>query len=80
MPATWGHNELVQHDEKGNIRSTKFKNPDGQGWKFYQNIADHLTQGEKLVITGEWARRPIHILDLANQSYVKGATLKAKYQ
>jgi len=50
-----------------------------EGWRFYQNVADHLTKGEKLVITGEWARRPIHILDLANQSAKKGQALKAKY-
>ncbi|MCG3149437.1 MAG: scyllo-inositol 2-dehydrogenase (NADP(+)) IolW [Verrucomicrobiae bacterium] len=59
--------------------STTSKHPD-EGWKFYQNIADHLTKGERLVITGEWARRPIHILDLANQSAKKGATLKSRYK
>ena len=48
--------------------------------KFYQNIADHLTKNTKLVITGEWARRPIHILDLACQSAAKGKTFPAKYR
>jgi predicted dehydrogenase len=47
--------------------------------KFYGNIADHLTKGAKLVITPEWSRRPIHILDLAAQSAKKGRTLAAKY-
>lgn len=47
--------------------------------KFYGNIADHLTKGSKLVITPEWSRRPIHILDLAAQSAKKGRTLTAKY-
>jgi predicted dehydrogenase len=47
--------------------------------KFYGNIADHLTKGVKLVITPEWSRRPIHILDLAAQSAKKGRTLTAKY-
>jgi predicted dehydrogenase len=47
--------------------------------KFYCNIADHLTKGAKLVITPEWSRRPIHILDLAAQSAKKGRTLAAKY-
>ena len=32
------------------------------------------------VITGEWARRPIHILDLACKSAEKNATQKAKYR
>ncbi|MEI6073062.1 MAG: Gfo/Idh/MocA family oxidoreductase [Verrucomicrobiae bacterium] len=47
--------------------------------KFYGNIADHLTKGAKLVITPEWSRRPIHILDLAAQSAQKGRALPAKY-
>ena len=46
---------------------------------FYQNIADHLTKGTKLVITPEWSRRPIHIIDLAVQSAKQGRTLAAKY-
>ena len=74
----WSHNEVIQH--KGDdVLTTKFKNPESEGWRFYQNIADHLVKGEKLVITGEWARRPIHILDLANQSYKKGVAMKPKY-
>jgi predicted dehydrogenase len=47
--------------------------------KFYGNIADHLTKGAKLVITPEWSRRPIHILDLAAQSAKKGRALAPKY-
>ena len=42
---------------------TKGKNPPSQSWRFYQNLADHLVTGEKLVITPQWARRPIHILE-----------------
>jgi hypothetical protein len=59
---------------------TKGKNPPSESWRFYQNLADHLVTGEKLVITPQWARRPIHILDLANRSAEKGMTLKAKYK
>ncbi len=74
----WGHNELIV--KAGNATTvTRFPNPQAEGWRLYQNIADHLTKGEKLVITGEWARRPIHIIDLAVQSAKKGTTLKAKY-
>lgn len=47
--------------------------------KFYGNIADHLTKGSKLVITPEWSRRPIHIIDLAVQSAKQGRALAAKY-
>jgi len=51
-----------------------------QWWRFYRNIADHLVNGEKLVITAQWARRPIHILDLAYRSAKAGRALKAKYK
>ena len=55
------------------------KHPPDQSAKFYQNIADALTGKAELVITPEWARRPIHILDLAVQSAEKNKALKAKY-
>jgi predicted dehydrogenase len=47
--------------------------------RFYQNIAGHLTTGAKLVITPEWSRRPIHIIDLAVRSAREGRALPAKY-
>lgn len=65
--------------ERGASTITRGPNRKSEGEKFYQNIADHLTKGKELVITGEWSRRPIHILDLAVQSARKGAAIKAKY-
>ena len=59
---------------------TKGENPPSGGWRFYKNVADHLVKGEKLVITGQWSRRPIHILDLACRSAKLGRTLRAKYK
>lgn len=72
-----GSNEHIRRD--GNKLVTTTSRLADEGWRFYQNIADHLAKGEKLVITGEWARRPIHILDLAVQSARQGKTLRAKY-
>lgn len=60
--------------------TTTIPNPPGEGWKYYQNVADHLTKGTKLVIPAEWARRPIHIIDLACQSAKVGHALKPKYK
>ncbi len=74
---TW---EMVTFNERKEKTVTSGNNPASEGYKLYQNIADHLVKGEKLVISGEWARRPIHILDLANQSARKGKTLKALYE
>ena len=71
--------EVTTHNAQGQTVITKGGHPAGEGWRFYQNIADHLVKGEKLVITPEWARRPIHILDLACRSAAKGEALKAKY-
>jgi predicted dehydrogenase len=53
--------------------------PESLSWKFYQNIADHLVNGEPLVITPEYARRPIHIMDLAGRSAAQGRTLPVVY-
>ncbi|MEM1099333.1 MAG: Gfo/Idh/MocA family oxidoreductase [Planctomycetota bacterium] len=49
------------------------------GLTYYKNVADYLTGQADLVITPQWARRPIHILDLAGRSAAQGKALKAKY-
>jgi predicted dehydrogenase len=72
--------ELSAHDAEVNTVVTKGANPQSEGWRFYQNIADHLVKGERLVITPEWSRRPIHILDLAGRSAAKGTSLRTKYR
>jgi len=66
--------------EDGRTVTTSGRNPPSQGHKFYRNVADHLVKGTALVITAEWARRPIHILDLADQSARRGRALKATYR
>ena len=65
--------------EDGVTTTVKGKNPQGEGWKFYQNIADHLVNDEDMVITAEWARRPIHILDLGCKSANEGIAQKTIY-
>ena len=54
-------------------------NPADEHHRFYENLAAHLMHGEKLVITPEWSRRPVHVIDLAVQSAKKGRALAAKY-
>jgi predicted dehydrogenase len=71
--------EIITH-EGGATVTRKGRNPPGEGWRFYRNLADHMTKGKPLVISPEWARRPIHILDLAYQSARKGCALKSKYK
>ncbi len=70
--------QLIQHRD-GETVITRGANPPSEGWRLYQNIADHLVQGQPLIITPEWARRPIHILDLACRSAAQGRALRAKH-
>ncbi|KXU35943.1 dehydrogenase [Cephaloticoccus primus] len=72
------HKLIVKDGEKTTV--TEAKNPPELWDKYYENVAAHLSKGEKLIITPEWARRPIHIIDLAIQSAKKGRTLPAKYK
>ncbi|MCL1887842.1 MAG: Gfo/Idh/MocA family oxidoreductase [Kiritimatiellaeota bacterium] len=71
---------FTTHPKAGETLFLKGRNPGNQSEKFYQNIADHLVKGTPLVITGEFARRPIHILDLAVQSAKLSKALPAKYK
>lgn len=72
--------ELIQRDSDNCLATESGPNPAGRWDLYYRNIADHLVKGTPLVITPEWARRPIQILDLAGQSARMGKTLKAKYK
>ncbi len=74
----WNNCDVITHAGAETV-TRRVPNPKGEGWKLYQNVADHLTKGKPLVISPEWARRPIHILDLAVQSAKQGRALKAMY-
>jgi len=58
---------------------TRGRNPKDESHLYYENVRDHLVRGKKLIITAEWSRRPIHIIDLAVQSAKKGHALPAIY-
>jgi predicted dehydrogenase len=76
----FGDFQQITHPAAGETVVTKGKSPASVGWKLYQNIADHLTKNTPLIITGEWSRRPIQILDLAVRSAKLGKALPAKYK
>ena len=69
---------LIQPRGKRTV-TTKSPNVPDRHNLYYRNVIEHLVKGVPLVITPEWARRPIHILDLADRSAKSGRTLKAKY-
>jgi len=70
---------LYRANAKHEIKTRQGKHPASEGHRFYRNIAAFLTGKEELIITPEWARRPIHILDMADQSARKGQVMKAKH-
>ncbi len=54
-------------------------NPHGEDHRYYANVAAALLGEEELIVTAEWARRPIHVLDLAVRSAEEGRALPATY-
>ncbi len=72
------HYQLITSDGT-TTRTEKGRHSADEGFQFYQNVARHLVKGEKLIITGEWSRRPIHILDLAGRSAKQGKSLATQY-
>jgi predicted dehydrogenase len=70
--------EIVTHDGENEVRN-RGTNPANEGWRFYRNVADHLARGKQLVITPQWGRRMIHVLDLAMRSARAGRALRVKY-
>jgi predicted dehydrogenase len=74
-----GDFEIWRGDGKGTTSITRGRNPESEGWRYYQNLADHILKGEPLTITPEWSRRPIHVLDLAVRSAEAGRAMPAAY-
>jgi predicted dehydrogenase len=70
---------MKKANAKGELKETTGKHPKHRSHLFYKNIAEHLCGQADLIITPQWARRPIHIIDLAKQSARKNKALKAKH-
>ncbi|MEM6315001.1 MAG: Gfo/Idh/MocA family oxidoreductase, partial [Planctomycetota bacterium] len=60
----WENWQLRKVGRGGKIKETTGKHPRAQGHRFYENVAAALAGKEPLIITPEWARRPIHAIDL----------------
>lgn len=74
-----GYWKTITHEDDVEV-VRQGQNRESEGWRFYQNIANHLAEDERLVITAEWARRPIHILDLADRSAREGHAIETRYE
>ena len=78
LQMNFGEYKLILPGKKGQVVRTGPNMP--MDWdKLYQNVADHLVKGTKLVITAERARRMVHLLDLATKSGKLNKTLPVKY-
>lgn len=75
-----GDRNCVLYQPAKNGRTiTEMANPPDLWELYYENVRDHLVKGKELIITPEWSRRPIHILDLAVRSAQAGRALPGKY-
>lgn len=64
----WREVEVIQYSPTGEKVSTFVKNEPAANEEYYKNIHAHLFQGEPLVITPQWSRRVIQILEGATRS------------
>ena len=71
--------EIIQPKPNGATVRTRGRNRDSEEWRFYDNIAKHLTRGTRLIITPEWARRPIQIIETIGKSAKAQRAVKVKY-
>ncbi len=78
--ATHGSCDIFTKDENGARVKTSVPMEPNRNSDYYKNVHDHLFHGKKLIITPEWARRVIQVLDYAGISARKGTGVKAKYK
>ena len=70
---------IIRNQTASGLTIREGRNRPGETHRFYENIAAALAGTESLVITPQWARRPVHILDLAVKSATTGKAVKATY-
>lgn len=76
----WGGFETTVAGEGGTRQTVRGPNRKDEWGHYYDNIAAHLAEKAPLIITPEWSRRTIHILDLAGRSARLGRTLRPTYR
>lgn len=75
----WHDRFQVRRTVDGETHVREGRNPPGTQHLFYENILGTLRGETSLIITPEWARRTVHILDLGVCSAREGRALSAKY-
>ncbi len=64
--------QLALHDRNVTSEPQRIKYRPSQGYRYYENIADHLTLDDALEITARKAGRVIHVLHAMDQSARSG--------
>ncbi len=77
-----GHGDwrMIRPRNDGSQLVSTGRNQKAEWIRFYRNVAAHLTKGTDLVITPQYARRPIHLMHLADRSAKQGKALKVTYR
>jgi predicted dehydrogenase len=75
----WGDRWRIKTLKDGETLIREGRNPDSKGHEFYHNVAAYLAGTDDMIITPEWARRPVQILDFAVQSAKAGHAIPAVY-
>lgn len=75
-------NDYWQVNTEVNGLPTEMKVPflPGEHQKYYENIAAHILDGAKLIVTAEDARRVIGVVEYAGRSAAAGKALKIPYE
>jgi predicted dehydrogenase len=77
--ATHGSVDVYTKEKTGRVKTSVPMEP-ARNADYYKNVHDHFFKGQKLIITPEWARRVIQVLDYAGVSARKGTGVKPKYK
>jgi len=75
-----GDHWLVNTEVNGLATEMKVPFLPGEHPKYYENIAAHILDGEKLIVTAEDARRVIGVIEYAERSSKAGKALKVPYE
>jgi hypothetical protein len=67
-------------DVSGMVLDSTVAYRQGEHFKYYANIADHLLLDEPLAVTGESARRVIAVIETAEKSSKQGKPLPVPYE
>lgn len=82
------HGAIVMHgwdkievtvDHKGHLANFEVPVPKSEGFRFYENVYAHLTEGAELVVKPEQARRTIAIIEAAERSSEQQKTVVPAY-